>query len=191
MKDRPVRANNIQALRLAFRLTPSELAALMRAEADDILRIEQPDYQLTDEWVRSAARALGIDEEEVTREGVDADEVRAGSTGLAAAPAVCPIAVRFAVLALIAKFGGVRLSARVAPDELGRLIQNVYAFVEGETGRAETQLSRLRPGLQIAVLAFLQSRDFVPGPNFQRNLEQALEGSLQMIDRFSAVGRQK
>ena len=182
--------NNIRKLRLAFLLTPAELARLMRAEPSDVERIEAQTRPLAEEWIRSVSRALGILPEFITAPDISTSAVRAMSTGFAEPPNACPIAARYAISAILAKFGGAEFAARIDPDDLARLIQNFYDFVENDrSGNEKSELNRRRLALQITVLTFLQSRDFEPGQTFQTDLAEATAGALALMDRFSMIGR--
>jgi hypothetical protein len=182
--------NNIRKLRLAFLLTPSELARLMRAEPSDIERIETQKHPLAEEWIRSVSRALGVPAEGITAPNISTSAVKQMSKGFAVSPNACPIGARYAISAILAKFGGAEFAAKIDPDDLARLIQNFYDFVENDrSGNEKSELNRRRLALQITVLTFLQSRDFEPGPTFQTDLEQATAGALALMDRFSAICR--
>lgn len=190
MNHRGGAANNIRKLRLAFLLTPSELARLMRAEPSDIERIEAQSQPLAEEWIRSVSGALGIPAEFITAPNINTNAVKLLSKGFAEPPNACPIAARYAISAILAKFGGAEFAAKIDPDDLARLIQNFYDFVENDRAANETsELNRRRLALQITVLTFLQSRDFEPGPTFQKDLEDATAGALALMDRFSKIGR--
>ncbi len=191
MNREDFRSNNIRKLRLAFLLTPSELARLMRAEVADIERIESPGFPLADEWVRSVSRALGVDAAVVTAPAVDATAAKDSSKGLAGQPDTCPIAARYAIIAILAKFGGSKFLGKTTPDDISRLVQNFFDFVESDTAaNDESKINRRKLALQITVLAFLQSRDFAPGPSFETDLEEAISGALALMARFSKIGRE-
>jgi len=162
----------------------------MRAEPSDVERIEAQTRPLAEEWIRSVSRALGILPEFITAPDISTSAVRAMSTGFAEPPNACPIAARYAISAILAKFGGAEFAARIDPDDLARLIQNFYDFVENDrSGNEKSELNRRRLALQITVLTFLQSRDFEPGQTFQTDLAEATAGALALMDRFSMIGR--
>lgn len=163
----------------------------MRAELADVERIEDPNYPLTDEWAQSVAKALGVGISSINDPNADIAEIWALSRGLAAPPTICPIAARYAILGLIAKFGGVRMANDIPADDLGRVIQIFYAFVEGPPPKGGVLVNRPKIALQIAVLTFLQARDHVPGSRFEDDLDTALEGALVMIERFSTLAPRK
>ncbi len=179
--------NNVRRLRVAFLLTPRQLAARMGAETSDVERIEAEGFELSEEWIIAVARALGVPESAVTSPKLDVEELRLCATDVPMPTALCPTAARHALLALVAKFGGPKMARALDEDDIARAVQNFRRFVE--TGEGDVaSLSRLKQALQITVLACLQSRDFAPGPNFQADLEEALSGAAEMVRRFSRIG---
>lgn len=181
--------NNVRKLRVAFLLTPSELARLMRADASDVERIEAPDFVLTGEWIAAVAHALGVPAAAVTAPDIDANALRRAATAAApSAAAFCPVGARYALLAIVAKFGGVKFAGGIDEDDLARAVQNMVAFIEDDPQiPGNDGLSRLTLALRIAVLAILQSRGFVPGPGFEAHLEEALQAATRLISGFAAI----
>jgi hypothetical protein len=181
--------NNIRRLRVAFLLTPTELANRMGADAFDIERIENENFTLGEEWVAAVSAALGVAPEAITDPLIDVDAVReAARATTGPVRRLCPIGARFAILALVAKFGGLKFAKRLDEDDLARAVQNVERFVsETEENNAEVRLSRLTLALRIAVLAILQSREAAPRIPQQGDLDDALQGASLLLDRFSRI----
>jgi hypothetical protein len=182
-------ANNVRKLRVALLLTPSQLAWRMRADATDVERIEAPGYALTPDWIAAVARALGVPAAAVTDPEIDIEAIKAGAKIRTEAPPVCPVATRYALLATIAKFTGVKFANAIDDDSIARAVQMFFEFVENNQEAASAEdLTRQTLGLRIAVLAILQARGFDPGPRFESELQQALEGSMAMMNRFAKIG---
>lgn len=182
-------ANNVRRLRVAMLLTPKQLAARMGADPSDVERIEAEGFALSDDWIDAVARALRIPRGVVTASHVDYDEIRSFANAAATTVRLpCPVATRFAILAIIAKFAGVKFANRLGEDDVARAVQGAIAFVgEDRDFDREDDFSRLTLALRIAALAILQSRDFVPGPRFEDALEEVLQGSAEMIRRYSKI----
>lgn len=182
-------ANNVRRLRVAFLLTPKQLAARIGADASDVERMEAEDFELSEEWIKAVADALGVPRNAVTDPAVDIDAVRiAASDNKSLRHDLCPIGARFAILAIVAKLGGLKLAKRLDEDDLARAVRNFIGFVEADGGADEDErLTRQKLALRIAVLAILQSRAVVPGPRFEDDLEEALAGGTAMIRSFSRI----
>jgi len=180
-------ANNVRKLRVAFLLTPSQLARRMRADASDVERLETPDYVLTPEWIEAVAKALGVPADALTDPDIDVDAIRALSPHAPASPPVCPVATRFVILAIIAKFAGVKFANTLDDDSDARAVQNFFAFIEGDDDQRSTDINRQKLALQIAVLTILQARGFRPGVKFEHDFQEALLAGLEMMRRFAAI----
>ncbi|MGE0183946.1 MAG: helix-turn-helix domain-containing protein [Parvularculaceae bacterium] len=181
-------ANNVRRLRVAFLLTPSDFARRLRADPIDVERMEAAGYRLTPEWIEAVARALGVSPETVTDPNLNLNALTGKTPPAQQAPPVCPVATRYAILALTAKFAGLKFARDIDDDSLARAVLNFFAFVESadEPGRAN-DLTRQKRALQIAVLTILQARGFVPGPTFETELQDALPGAMEMMRRFAAI----
>ena len=181
-------ANNVRKLRVAFLLTPSQLAQRIRAEPEDVHRIEAPGYDLSEEWVRAVALALGVPESALTDPHVDIDGVKANAAPPKASMKICPIATRYAMIAVISKLAGSIFAAKIESDDLARAMQNFFAFIDDQPEISEERaLIRQKLALQIAVLAILQSRGFQPDDRFEARLEKAIAGAADLIRQFSAI----
>ncbi|MCB2114578.1 MAG: helix-turn-helix transcriptional regulator [Parvularculaceae bacterium] len=182
-------ANNVRKLRVARLLTPSQLAMRMRADASDVERLESPGYELAPEWIEAVAKALGVPAEIVVAPDIDIGAIRASAPEAIPGPPVCPIATRYAILALVAKFAGVKFAAGLDDDSLARAAQNFFNFVEGEPGKdVADDFNRQKLALQIAVLTILQARGFRPRGNFEAEFHPALDAALDMMRRFADAG---
>jgi len=184
-------ANNIKELRLAFLLTPKQLADRLGIEVDLLKELEKTNAPLADEWVEAMALALGVPESAVTDAATDIDAVAATAS---ATPApehlVCRIGARFAIQAMVAKLGGLNIALNLSEDALAKAVQNLLAYAE-ESAEAndddEQQLNRLSQSLQIAVLTILQSRGVEPGPDFLQSMSAARDGALSLMQAFSQI----
>lgn len=181
-------ANNVRRLRVAFLLTPSQLARRIRAEPEDVHRIESPGYELGEEWIRAVASGLGVPAKAVTDPLIDVDFVKANAAPPKASLDICPIATKHAIIAVISKMAGSRAAAQIDDDDLARAIQNYFAFVDNEPDAMEERLlTRQTLALRIAVLAILQSLEFQPDPRFESKLDIALAGASDLIRQFSSI----
>lgn len=179
--------NNVRELRLALLLTQKELAGRMGADVKEVERLEATGDELSIEWVEAVSRALGVPRTAVTDPSADIRSIVAR-----AAPAAvkkmrtCPIAARFAIQAMVAKLGGLKLALSLSEEDLARTVQNLVTYVEsGELDTDEQRLNRLSLSLQIIVLTVLQSRGVVPGPGFQDAMEKARKGAMSLLQEFS------
>jgi hypothetical protein len=182
--------NNLKELRLAFLLTPKELADRMGADLAQVERLEAAGQTLSEEWIEAVARALGVPASAVVDPSADIRAIVARTGKGALRPVTtCPIAARFAIQAMVAKLGGVKMALSLTEDELGRTVQNLINYVEsGEEEEPEQRLNRLRLSLQIIVLTVLQSRGVDPGPRFADAMRRALEGAIALVQAFSELG---
>lgn len=181
--------NNVRRLRVAFLLTPKELAARIGADASDVERIEADGFILGAEWIDAIAGALGVPGSAVTDPAADIEGLRAAS---ASEPApvqrICPIGARYAILALVAKLGGGKLANRLDEDDVARAVRNLIAFTDEGAADGPPSVSRQTLALRITVLAILQAQGFSPQPRFEADLEEALPAAAQMMSRFSRIG---
>jgi transcriptional regulator with XRE-family HTH domain len=182
--------NNVRALRLAFLLTPKELAERMGADVRQIKRLEASEGDLSEEWVEAVSRALGVPASAVIDPFADIAGIAARAARRAPPQLhTCPIGARFAIQALVAKLGGLDMALSLSEDELGRTVQNLISYLESDDGdSAEERFNRLSRALQIVSLTVLQSRGFVPGADFQEKMSKALLGAMSLLRAFSEIG---
>lgn len=182
--------NNVKALRLAFLLTPKELAERMGADVRQVERLEANEGALSEEWVEAVSRALGVPASAVVDPFADIAAI-AAKAGRRVPPRLetCPIGARFAIQALVAKLGGLDMALSLSEDELGRTVQNLISYLESdEEDSEEERFNRLSRALQIVSLTVLQSRGFVPGAGFQEKMSKALPGAMSLLKAFSGIG---
>lgn len=182
--------NNIKELRLAFLLTPQEMAARMGADVSTLERLESGEHDLSIEWIEAVSMALGVPASAVHDPSTD---IRAIVTGAGSLPArqakTCPIATRYAILALVAKFGGLKIADSLDENDLARAVQNFVNYVESETGAEGTadNPNRLSLPLQLIVLTILQSRGVSPAPGLLREMEKAQQAATSLVEAFSGI----
>lgn len=183
--------NNLKELRLAFLLTPSELAARIGTDALQIERLEAEDRDLSEEWVEAISRTLGVPPSSVVDPSADIRAIVARADKSAGKSVeTCPIGARFAILAMVAKLGGLKMALSLDEDALATAVQNLISYVEAGEGddAPEKRFNRLSLSLQIIVLTILQSRGVLPGPQFQQSMDQALAGATSLLLAFSRNG---
>ncbi len=187
-------ANNIKALRIAFLLSPREFARLIGIYPDYVARLESGERALSEIWIDTVTKALGVPPEMVTDPSVkiDAAALRARRPD-GPPPVLCPIAARYGVLALVAKMGGLRRAEALDEDRIADAVQNLVAYVDNRSPNlpgdqsADLRANRLLKGLQITALTILQSYEAELHPNFHRELEIAARGVASLLEAFSAV----
>lgn len=182
--------NNLRDLRLAFLLTPRELAERMGTDAQQVARLEAEGRELSEEWVEAVARALGVPKSAVTDPATDIQAIvlRAGRVSGRRVKS-CPIGARFAIQAMVAKFGGLKMALSLDEDALATAVQNLISYVEAGEGddTPEKRFNRLSLALRIIVLTILQSRAVVPDPRFPEAMETALAGATSLLEAFSSA----
>lgn len=181
-------ANNLRELRLALLLTPRELAERIGTDAAQVERLEKPDRTLDEEWIDAIVKGLDVPRAALLDPGADIRAaVERSKKGALAPVQVCPIAARFAIQAMVAKLGGLKVSLALDEDALMTAVQNIIMYAEGDDDpHPEERLNRLSQALRIASLTILQSRGVVPGPQFVETMEKSLEGASRLIAAFSA-----
>ncbi len=183
--------NNVRELRLAFLLTQKELAERMGADVKEVEGLEAAGESLGVEWIEAVSRALGVPPAAVTDPSADIRSIVARAGPLHARKIrTCPIAARFAIQAMVAKLGGLKLALSLSEEDLARTVQNLVTYVEsGEAETDEQRLNRLSLSLQIIVLTVLQSRGVAPEPGFQDSMEKARTGAMSLLQAFSEFGQ--
>ncbi len=202
-------ANNIKRLRLGFLFTPREFSRLIGVYPEYLPRLESGERALTDAWIDVVSGALGIPPEAVLDPDANIQKI------VSSVPrpdfdraSVCPLSVRYGILAIAAKTCGLKLAEKITEDDLAEAVCSLIAFVQGGAQPStleksnpemsglekpapgvldEKALSRLSKGLQITALAILQSCFDDPPPDFQERLDAALQGAMSMIVAFSQI----
>jgi len=180
--------NNLRDLRLAFLLTPRELAERMGTDAQQIARLEAEGRELSEEWVEAASRALGVPKSAVVDPAADIRAIVMRVGRVAGKPVkTCPIAARFAIQAMVAKLGGLKMALGLDEEALATAVQNLISYVESEEAdeTPEKRLNRQSLSLRIIVLTILQSRGFAPDPRLPAAMEKALAGATSLLEAFS------
>jgi transcriptional regulator with XRE-family HTH domain len=184
-------ANNIRDLRVAFLLTPRALAERMGTYPQQVYRLEATDATPSIDWVEAVAEALGVPQSAVTDPRADVKAI-ADATKLKVRPAkrTCPIGARFAVQAMVARLGGLKIALSLSEDDLAVAVRNLvtYVDVEEEEDNEEKRATRLSQSLQIVVLAILQSHGISLDPRFVQAVAKADQGASSLIQAFSEIG---
>lgn len=183
-------ANNIRELRVAFLLTPRQLAGLLGVGVEQYRRIEGSDETLSPEWIDAVARVLDVPASAVTDPSTDIKTVVASARPLAARQnIICRVGARFAIQAMVAKLGGMTMALDLSEDDLATAVHKLVAYVEAgdNSDNEKRQLNRLSQSLQIAVLTILQSRGVDPGPRFPQTMAIAREGALALLQSFARI----
>lgn len=180
--------NNLKELRLAFLLTPRELGERLGADPQQVTRLEAEGRELSEEWVEAVARALGVPRYAVVDPAADIGAIvaRVGRPP-AARIKTCPIGARFAIQAMVAKLGGLKMALSLDEDALATAVQNLISYTEIADGddSEEDRLNRQSLALRIIVLTILQSRGLAGDPELPQSMERALEGATQLLRAFS------
>lgn len=185
----PPAGNNIKELRLAFLLTPQELAARMGTYPEQLLRLEASEDALPGEWIDSVSEALGVPPETVIAQRVDYNALLAiPSTNPADPFRLCPTTTRFALAAVLARLADLRLALDLPEDELAIAVRNIIDFVEHDRRDQATppDVNRLFQSLQITVVAILQARGVALTEQDLEALRQTTHAATMMILAISS-----
>lgn len=182
-------ANNIRELRLAFLLTPSQMAERVGIDVDRYKQLESGERDLKDEWVEAVSRAFGVPKSVITDPGADVKAAAENATAVLIRPyTVCRIGARYAIEAMTAKLGGLKIARELSEEELAAAAQNLISYTEdSEPDNEEDKLNRLSQCLQIVVLTILQSRGVDPTPDLSQSMAIARDGALSMLQSFSQI----
>ena len=186
-------ANNTKALRLQLLLTPKQLADRLGVTTKRLRELERPGKALPEGWTEAVAHALGVTASAVANPDTDIKEAAARAVAAQTARnRSCRIAARFAILAMVAKLGGLHVATELDEPDLELALQSLILYTEQSPKTASTEaeaekgeLSRLSQSLQITVLAILQSRGVEPEADLLREMEIVLDGALSLIETFS------
>ncbi len=181
--------NNIKELRLAFLLTPQELAARMGTYPEQVLRLEASEEALPSEWIESVSEALGVPSDVVIARRVDYNALLSEPSVRLAKPfRLCPSTIRFALTAVVARLAGLSLALGLPEDELAIAVRNIIDFVERDrrSDEAPPDVNRLFQSLQITVVAILQARGVVLTEQDLESLRQTTHAATTMIRAMSA-----
>lgn len=161
---------------------------------DYIARLESGERRISDLWADAISRALGVPPEAVTDPKADVKAIAESAVRPPdRAPVLCPIAARFAIMALVAKLGGLRRAELLDEDNIADAVQNLVTYVDDRApdidgaAKDKVRANRLLRGLQISALAILQYHEAELPPNFQEDMETALQGAVSLLEAFSQV----
>lgn len=180
--------NNTKALRLALLLTPRQFADRLGVTVKRAQEIEQSNAKLSEGWPEAVAHALGVPVEAVTDPDTDIVEaIRSAAKAQTAEHRICRISARFALLAMVAKIGGLDIALKLSEADLELALQNLILYTEDFSANEteKDRLNRLSQSLQITVLAILQSHGVEPETDLLHEMEIARDGSLSLIETFS------
>lgn len=184
-------ANNIRDLRVAFLLTPRELAERMGTYPQQIYRLEASSSTPSIEWIEAVAEALGVPQSVVVDPNADINAIaKAARLKVQTARRTCPIGARFAVQAMVARLGGLKIALSLSEDDLAAAVRNLVAYVDidDENDNEEKRANRLSQSLQIVVLAILQSHGISLDSKFVQAVAKADQGASSLIRAFSEIG---
>ena len=183
--------NNTKQIRLALTLTPRQAADRIGVDADRFKQLEECNAaSLSDDWIEALAHAFGVSTRAITDPLADIHMIAAyARTPRADEDAFCPIATRYAVLAMVAKLGGLKIAQALSEDRLDAAVQNIILYTEADrtNNSAEDRLNRLSQSLQITALTILQSHGVDPESDFPHAIEIARDGALQLLQAFSRI----
>ena len=170
-------------------LTPRQLAERMGTYPQQVYRLESTPRTPSIEWVEAVSEALGVPPEAVTNPAADIPAiVRAATVRPAPRKRTCPIGARFAIQAMVARLGGLKLALSLTEDDLATAVRNLVAFVDIEDDEDdERRANRLSQSLQIVVLAILQAHGASLDPRFVQAVALADQGASSLIQAFSAM----
>lgn len=171
-------------------LTPRQLAERMGTYPQQIYRLESSPRTPSIEWIEAVSEALGVPSEAVTDPACDIRAV-VQAANLKSEPKrrTCPIGARFAIQAMVARLGGLKLALSISEEDLATAVRNLVAFVDVEGfDENETRATRLSQSLQIVVLAILQAHGVTLDRRFVQAVATADQGASSLILAFSEIG---
>lgn len=184
-------ANNIRELRVAFLLSPRELAERIGTYPQQVYRLEASLNTPEPEWVEAIAQALGVPEDAVVTPDFDLSRFAAPTpVGARCVPPprhTCPVGARFAIQSMIARLAGLKLALSISEHDLATAVRNLIAYVDVDVD-SDKYIIRLSQSLQIVVLAILQGHGIVLDQRFVHAIEKAALGSASLIQSFSEIG---
>lgn len=181
--------NKIKELRLAFLLSPRQFAERLGIYPDYVPRLESGAREINEVWIDAVARALGAPREAVADPAFDISCLEGSALPPGQGAPVCAVGVRYALLALVAKLGGMEIAKSLSEDEIADatigLVDYMFQAAEanGQNG-TKSPLNHLSQGLQIVSLTILQSRGVEPGQDFQYRMNVALPSAAQLAQGF-------
>jgi len=183
--------NNIKELRLAFLLTPKQLADRLGIKVDVLRQLENSDAPLANEWNEAVALAFRVPTPTISDPDADIGAVVAAASSFHAPKhPICRVGARFAIQAMVAKLGGLNIALDLSEESLANAVQNLLAYAEEEKGaevEPELRLNRLSQSLQIVALTILQSRGVDPGREFPQTMVIARDGALSLLRIYSQL----
>jgi len=181
--------NNIKQLRLAFLLSPKQLADRIGINVDLLRRLENSDAPLAHEWNEAFALALRVEASAISEPETDIGAaVAAASSFHTPTHPICRVGARFAIQAMVAKLGGLNIALELKEASLANAVQNLLAYAEEEKGTdtdTEHRLNRLSQSLQIVALTILQSHGVDPDHEFHQTMAIARDGALSLLRTYS------
>ena len=187
--------NNTKPIRLALMLTPQQAADRLGVDADRFQQLEECSAAaLSNDWIEALAHAFGVPAQAITDPAADIHMIAAFAKTPRVDPhAFCPIATRYAVLAMVAKLGGLKIARALSEDRLEAAVQNIILYTEADRtdNSAEERLNRLSQSLQITALTILQSHGVDPESDFPHAIEIARDGALALLQAFSRIDRMR
>jgi len=179
--------NNIKELRLAFLLTPKQLADRLGIKVDVLRQLENSDAPLANEWNEAVALAFRVPTPTISDPDADIGAVVAAASSFHVPEyPICRVGARFAIQAMVAKLGGLNIALDLSEDA----VQNLLAYAEEEKGaevEPELRLNRLSQSLQIVALTILQSRGVDPDREFPQTMVIARDGALSLLRIYSQL----
>ncbi len=183
--------NNIKELRLAFLLTPKQLADRLGIKVDVLRQLENSDAPLATEWNEAVALAFRVPTPAISDPDADIGAVVAAASSFHVPEyPICRVGARFAIQAMVAKLGGLNIALDLSEESLANAVQNLLAYAEEEKGaevEPELRLNRLSQSLQIVALTILQSRGVDPDREFPQTMVIARDGALSLLRIYSQL----
>ncbi|NOX95282.1 MAG: helix-turn-helix transcriptional regulator [Alphaproteobacteria bacterium] len=183
--------NNIKELRLAFLLTPKQLADRLGIKVDVLRQLENSDLPLANEWNEAVALAFRVPTPTISDPDADIGAVVAAASSFHVPEyPICRVGARFAIQAMVAKLGGLNIALDLSEESLANAVQNLLAYAEEEKSaevEPELRLNRLSQSLQIVALTILQSRGVDPDREFPQTMVIARDGALSLLRIYSQL----
>ena len=178
--------NNVKPIRHALQLTRHQFAQRIGIYPEYIVSLEAGTRPLTPIWTEAISKAFGYPADEITNPLFLASQECEHPLPPKREYAN-PIAIRYAILALIAECAGLNHTLELDDDQIADAVLSFNAFIAdsaGASGGEDKKVNRLSKGLQITVLAIFQSCETDLPADFDEKMNQALAPLARLVATF-------
>ncbi|NNE40580.1 MAG: helix-turn-helix transcriptional regulator [Marinicaulis sp.] len=178
--------NNVKPIRHALRLSRHQFAQRIGIYPEYIVTLEAGTRPLTPIWTEAISKAFGYSTDDITNPvfiaSHECEHPLPPKRDYAS-----PIAIRYAILALMAECAGLNHTLELDEDQIADAVLSFNAFIAdsaGAPGAEDKKINRLLKGLQITVLAIFQSCETDLPSDFEEKMNQALAPLARLVATF-------